>query len=150
MIIIVLIIFVILYVKFRSEKKIYYVKDDKVSHYPNEGYDARKVYLVDGPAEVTSSFIGFAIPTTKQLKYATITSGDALNGSFGKSNGVNNDCVIQSALGTAASFTQSIYVETKSEGYKGGINNVTSNSFDVFLQKTSLGTSMSMSFDIQE
>lgn len=103
-----------------------------------------------GPATVTSSFIGFSIPTTKQLKYATITSGDALNGSFGKSNGVNNDCVIQSALGTAASFTQSIYVETKSEGYKGGINNVTSNSFNVFLQKTSVGTSMSMSFDIQE
>lgn len=103
-----------------------------------------------GPATVVTSFIGFTIPTQKQLKYATITSGNNKNGSFGKSNGVNNDCVTDGEFSDKASFTTSIWTETKDGAYKGGILNLLSTSFDVFLKKQSIGPSMSMSFDIQE
>lgn len=103
-----------------------------------------------GPATVTSSFIGFIVPTTKQLKFTTITSGDSLNGSFGKSNGVNNDCFADGRFGDTASFTNSIWVENKDGVYHGGILNLSPTNFEVFLNKNGKGPSMSMSFDIQE
>ena len=102
------------------------------------------------PATVGTSFIGFTIPTTKQLKFTTITSGNNTNGSFGKSNGVNNDCFADGRFSDVASFTNSIWVEYKDGAFKGGILNVLSVSFDVFLRKKAIGPSMSMSFDIQE
>lgn len=102
------------------------------------------------PATVGTSFIGFTIPTTKSLKYATITSGNTTNGSFGKSNGVDNDCIADGRTGETASFTNCIWVENKDGAFKGGIINVLSNSFDVFIRKKAIGPSMSMSFDLQE
>ena len=105
---------------------------------------------ISWPATVTSSFIGFNVPTTTQIKYATITSGNNTNGSFGKSNGVNNDCLTDGRFGQTASFTNSIWVEDKDGVYKGGIFSVSPTSFQVFLQKNNKGPSISMSFDIQQ
>lgn len=49
-IILILVILVCLYIKFKSEKKIYYVNGNEVYDYdPKNGADSRKVYLVDGP-----------------------------------------------------------------------------------------------------
>ena len=105
-----------------------------------------------GPAKINSSFIGFTIPTSKKLKYATINSGDlTTNGSFGKSDGTNNDCIANGATaGFTTLFSDSILVDAKQGGYRGAINNVLTTSFDVFLNKLLLGISTSMSFDIQE
>ena len=104
-----------------------------------------------GPATVTSSFIGFIVPTLDQLKFTTITSGNDANGSFGKSNGVsNNDCLTDGEFGQTTSFNSSIWVENKDGVYKGGIFTVSPTSFTIFLNKIGKGPSMSMSFSIQE
>lgn len=102
-----------------------------------------------GPAEVGSSFIGFIIPTQATLKYCTVTSGSTVKtlGSFGKSNGITNDCF---ATRAETSFTNCILIDDGGSGFRGGINNVVSNSFNVFLRKLALGITMKMSFDIQE
>ncbi len=102
-----------------------------------------------GPAEVDSSFIGFTIPTQATLKYCTVTSGSTVKtlGSFGKSNGITNDCF---ATRAETSFTNCILIDEGGSGFRGGINNVVSNSFNVFLRKLALGITMKMSFDIQE
>jgi hypothetical protein len=102
-----------------------------------------------GPAEVDSCYIGFTIPTQASLKYCSVTSGSTVktSGSFGKSNGITNDCF---ATRSETSFTNCILIDEGGSGFRGGINNVLSNSFDVFLRKITTGISMKMSFDIQE
>ncbi len=67
-VLIILVVLICLYVKFRSEKKIYYVKGDKVYDYdPKDGSDSRKVYLIDGPKKGLGSLFPPAAITLPPL-----------------------------------------------------------------------------------